>query len=75
MRITIQFSILRPLLILFKSGLKDHFGVLLRVVSYPRTMGEESEGRNNLGLTNEVLNRGVVFSLDGLTDRNFSIYK
>ena len=52
-----KIPILRPPLRLSKSGLKDHFWTVPKVVSNQSTLGVENEEKNNLNFQNKVFNR------------------
>ena len=51
-----KILILRPPLGLSKSGLKDYFWIVPKVVSNRDTLGEENEEKNNLNFANKVFN-------------------
>ena len=52
-----KIPILRPPLRLPKSGLKDHFWTVPRVVSNQMYTGVENEEKNSLNFQNKVFNR------------------
>ena len=52
-----KIPILRPPLGLSKSGLKDHFWTVPKVVFIRETLGLEDEEKNNLNFANKVFNR------------------
>ena len=51
-----KIPILRPPLGLSKSGLKDHFWTVPKVVFNQRDNGVENEEKNNLNFANKVFN-------------------
>ena len=61
-----KIPILRPPLGLFKSGLKDHFWTIPKVVSDQRYTGCGKEEKNKLNFANKVFNRQDVLILSDL---------
>ena len=68
-----KIPILRPPLGLSKSGLKDHFLTVPKVVSNKRYTCVEKEEKNNFNFTNKVLNGQDVLILGGLNS-GISLY-
>ena len=69
-----KIPILRPPLGLSKSGLKDHFWTVPKVVSIQKCTGCRKWKKNNLNLANKVFNCKNVLILGGINSA-ISLYQ